>query len=77
MTLVIDEDKCARCRACKDECPNEAIFGTEDTYAIDPALCTKCGERYDEEPPCVEVCSNDAIHKSKDRLYKKFLNLFD
>jgi ferredoxin len=75
MALVIDEDKCARCRACKDECPNEAIVGAEDAYAIAPALCNKCSEHYDE-PLCIEICTNDAIHESKDRLYKKFLNLF-
>jgi ferredoxin len=75
MTLIIDEHKCARCGVCEPECPNDAIVQTEDAYAIDPALCTECVERYGE-PLCVAVCPNDGIHKIKDSWYKKCLSLF-
>lgn len=75
MALVINEDKCARCGVCEPECPNEAIFQTEDAYVINPALCTECKERYGE-PLCEAVCPNDGIHEVKDSLYKKCLSLF-
>ncbi|MFI3154730.1 MAG: 4Fe-4S binding protein [Methylococcaceae bacterium] len=75
MTLVIDENKCARCGVCEPECPNEAIMQTEDAYVIDSASCTECVERYGE-PLCAAVCPNDGIHKVKESLYKKCLSLF-
>ncbi|MCK9394879.1 MAG: 4Fe-4S binding protein [Methylobacter sp.] len=75
MALFIDENKCARCGVCEPECPNEAIVQTEDAYVIDPALCTGCAERYGA-PLCEAVCPNDGIHKVKESLYKKCLNLF-
>ncbi len=75
MTLVINEDKCARCGVCEPECPNEAIIQTEDAYVIDPALCTECEEHYGE-PLCAAVCSNDGIHRIKQSLLKKCKSLF-
>jgi ferredoxin len=74
MALVIDEDKCARCGVCEPECPNEAIFQTEDAYVIDSALCNEC-VRFDE-PQCVSVCSNDGIHKPQKSLLEKCMSLF-
>ena len=38
MALIINEDKCARCGVCEPECPNEAIFQTEDAYVIDSCI---------------------------------------
>lgn len=75
MTLVINEDKCARCGVCEPECPNEAIIQTEDAYVIDPAFCTECEERYGE-PLCEAVCSNHSIHRIKQSLLKKCKSLF-
>ncbi|TRX00872.1 4Fe-4S binding protein [Candidatus Methylobacter oryzae] len=75
MTLVINEDKCARCGVCEPECPNEAIYQTEDAYAIDLSLCTECKERYGD-PLCAAVCTNDGIEEAEQSLYKKCLNLF-
>ena len=75
MTLVIDDDKCARCGVCEPECPNGAIMQTEDAYIINPALCTECVERYGE-PLCEAVCPNNGFHKVKESLYKKCLSLF-
>ena len=70
MTLVIDDNKCARCGVCEPECPHEAIAQTEDSYIIHPILCTECREHYGE-PLCEEICPNDAIHKIKDSIFKK------
>ncbi|HEY8158936.1 MAG TPA: 4Fe-4S binding protein [Methylobacter sp.] len=75
MTLVINEDKCARCGVCESECPNEAVFQTEDAYVINPLLCTECKERYGE-PLCEAACPNGSIHEIKDTLYKKCLRIF-
>ncbi len=74
MALVIDEDKCARCGVCEPECPNEAIFQTEDAYVIDPELCNECVRFGD--PQCVAVCPNDGVHKAKESLLKKCMSLF-
>jgi len=75
MALTINEDKCARCGVCEPECPNEAIFQTEDAYVINPSLCTECKERYGE-PLCEEVCPNGSIQTIKDTFYKKCLSIF-
>ncbi len=53
MPRKITED-CIMCGACEAECPEGAISEGEDTYVIDPDLCTDCGT-------CQEVCPNDAI----------------
>ncbi len=73
MTLTIDEDNCARCGVCEPECPDEAIFQTEDAYVIDPALCSGC-MRYGA-PLCDAVCPNNAIRKTKESLYKRCVGL--
>ncbi len=46
-------DDCIMCGACEAECPENAISEGEDTYVIDPELCTDCGS-------CAEVCPVDA-----------------
>jgi len=46
-------DDCIMCGACEAECPESAISEGEDTYVIDPELCTDCGS-------CAEVCPVDA-----------------
>lgn len=75
MALIINENKCARCGVCEAECPNEAVFQTEDSYVIDPVSCTGC--IHYGAPLCEEVCPNNAIDKIKDSFYKKCLNLFN
>lgn len=74
MTLIINEDKCARCGVCEPECPNQAITQTEDAYVIVPALCTKCEEDHGA-PLCEMVCSNDAIYQKQRNLFKTYLGL--
>jgi len=46
-------DDCIMCGACEAECPENAISEGEDTYVIDPELCTDCAS-------CSEVCPVDA-----------------
>ncbi len=74
MSLVINDDKCARCGVCVPECPTGAIVETEDSYVIDPELCNEC-QSYGE-PQCVAVCPNEGIQKNKESLLKKCINLF-
>lgn len=76
MTLIIDENKCARCGVCYAECPNEAIVQTEDSYVIDITSCSECVRHGVPLCLCEAVCPNDAIYKAKDSLYKKCLGLF-
>lgn len=54
MATKITED-CINCGACEPECPNEAISEGEETYVIDPELCTECVGFYDHEA-CQAVC---------------------
>ena len=54
MATYITEE-CINCGACEPECPNEAISEGEDTYVIDPALCTECVGFHDYEA-CQAVC---------------------
>ena len=54
MATYITEE-CINCGACEPECPNEAISEGEDTYVIDPNLCTECVGFHDYEA-CQAVC---------------------
>jgi len=47
-------EECIMCGSCEAECPEGAISEGEETYVIDPDLCTDCGT-------CQEVCPVDAI----------------
>ena len=48
-------DECINCGACEPECPNEAISEGDETYVIDPNLCTECVGFHDYEA-CQAVC---------------------
>ncbi len=54
MATYITEE-CINCGACEPECPNEAISEGDDTYVIDPNLCTECVGFHDYEA-CQAVC---------------------
>jgi ferredoxin len=64
MALMIT-DECINCDVCEPECPNDAISQGEETYVINPELCTECVGHY-ETSQCVEVCPVDCIHKDPD-----------
>jgi len=59
-------EECINCGACEPECPNEAISEGDDTYVIDPNLCTECVGFHSMEAcqaVCpVEVCLPDPAH---------------
>lgn len=59
MSLYIT-DECINCDVCEPECPNGAISQGEETYVIDPNLCTECVGHF-EKSQCVEVCPVDCI----------------
>ena len=52
-TMITDE--CINCGACEPECPNGAISEGDETYIIDPALCTECVGFHGDEA-CQTVC---------------------
>ncbi len=53
-------DTCINCDLCEPLCPNAAISQGEETYQIDPSLCTEC-EGHFESPQCVSVCPVNCI----------------
>ena len=55
MSLQIVVENCTVCGACEFECPNAAIGFANETYVIDPDLCTECEGSFDT-PQCVAVC---------------------
>jgi ferredoxin len=57
MSTMITEE-CINCGVCEPECPNEAITEGEETFVIDPALCTECVGFHGKEQ-CAEVCPVD------------------
>jgi ferredoxin len=79
MALQITEE-CINCDVCEPECPNGAITQGEETYVIDPALCTECVGHFTSSQ-CIDVCPVDCIisdpehAESKDQLQQKYLLL--
>ena len=47
--------ECINCGVCEPECPNDAISEGEETFQIDPSLCTECVGFHASEQ-CAEVC---------------------
>jgi len=52
-------DECISCGACEAECPNSAITEGDETYEINPDLCTECVGYFDT-PQCADVCPTEA-----------------
>ena len=63
-------EECNNCGACEPECPNEAISEGDDTYVIDPNLCTECVGFHNYEAcqaVCpVECCIPDPAHRESE-----------
>ena len=57
MATMITEE-CINCGVCEPECPNDAISEGEETFQIDPELCTECVGFHDTEQ-CAQVCPVD------------------
>ena len=57
MATMITEE-CINCGVCEPECPNEAISEGEETFVINPQLCTECVGFHPKEQ-CAEVCPVD------------------
>ena len=51
-------EECINCGVCEPECPNDAISEGEETFQIDPQLCTECVGFHDTEQ-CAAVCPVD------------------
>ena len=50
----LDADKCIYCRACENECPQEAISAEVDEWTLDEEKCIGCGA-------CADVCPAEAL----------------
>jgi ferredoxin len=66
MATWITED-CINCGACEDECPNGAISMGEETFVIDPALCTEC-VGFSSAQMCAAACPPDVCIQDPDRI---------
>jgi ferredoxin len=66
MATRITED-CINCGACEDECPNGAIAMGEETFVIDPALCTEC-VGFSSGQMCAAACPPDVCIQDPDRI---------
>ena len=80
MAFKILEEECISCAACEAVCPNEAISEGDESFVINPDLCTECVGFYDEQQ-CAEVCPVDAcvpdpeVTETQDQLRAKFSRL--
>ena len=64
MDTICDKTNCSGCEACKDICPNNAIFFEEDEKGfmypkIDSSICTNCGL-------CQKKCPANQVINKKD-----------
>lgn len=66
MAIYITHD-CINCGACESECPNQAISEGDDTYVIDPKLCTECVGFHSQEA-CQAVCPVECCMPDPDRV---------
>ncbi len=69
MATMITEE-CINCGVCEPECPNDAITEGEETFVIDPELCTECVGFHGAEQ-CAEVCPVDCCVPDPNNLEKE------
>ena len=60
-------ENCINCGACEDECPNGAISTGEETFVIDPELCTEC-VGFAGEQMCALACPPGVCVQDPDRI---------
>jgi len=53
--VVIDDEKCIRCKKCIEACPFDAIWFSEETNKI--LKCDLCGG----DPQCIKWCPINAL----------------
>ena len=79
MATMITDD-CINCGACEPECPNQAIREGDESFVINPNLCTECVGFYGAEM-CQEVCPvsccipNPSIREDEFTLYDRAVKL--
>jgi len=66
MVVQVDQELCAGCGVCVDECSIGAIQLADQRAVIDDALCTQCKE-------CVDACPNGAIMVAPEPVYNTSL----
>ena len=66
MALMITKD-CICCDACREECPDGAIFEDDPIYMIDPDRCCECVNDY-SELACIVVCPVECIVADPDNI---------
>lgn len=60
-------EHCTGCGICLSVCPNYAITEGAPVYKINHWFCTEC-VGYSDKPQCAEVCPDDAIGPSRERV---------
>lgn len=66
MTIKINQDLCAGCCLCMNECPSNAITMSNGWAIIDQKHCTGC-------KTCIEVCPNGAIEVLEEQRQAEFI----
>lgn len=66
MVIQVDQELCAGCGACVDECSVGALHLVDQRAVIDNALCTQCKE-------CIDACPNGAITVAPEAVYNTSL----
>ena len=55
--ILVHDDLCIGCYACRDECPASAIrLWDGQAHVMNPVACISCAET-----PCVPVCPTEAL----------------
>lgn len=70
MYVCVNQNRCAGCGICVDECPSGAICLEDGRAVIDQSRCTGCHT-------CVENCPNEAIEVIQDQPVKSIFPVVD
>jgi carbon-monoxide dehydrogenase iron sulfur subunit len=64
--IICDEEKCVGCWMCVMVCPFAAVTPGKTGDKKIASKCDLCGMEWDDNPPCVANCPNEAL-KYEDR----------